>query len=118
MTKRQAKVFETPELEIFAVDAGYDRHAHFAAMARHVSTIQANFAMQCVERWAMVAGVPDGEDSAGRQILRRMTPAELTDHACATTDVLFAEFTKRGWRVELPAHEKIEDVLRDAEDSN
>ncbi len=118
MNKRETKIFETPDLEVYAQDGGFEKGQYFAAKLRHAYNHQASFAMQCVERWAMVAAESNGEDSSGRQKMRRMSPDELAEHACATAEALFAEFTRRGWRVELPSHEDIEEALRDAEDKN
>ena len=118
MNKRETKVLETPDLEVYAVDGGFERGQHFVTKFLHTYSREALFALQCVERWAMVAGESDGEDSSGRAKLRRMTPDELVDHACETASALSVEFTRRGWLVVLPSHEGIEDVLRDAEDSN
>ena len=57
---------------------------------------RATFAMQCIERWAMVAAQPDGEDSAGRAKLRRLTAIEIVNHACECTAAAFAQFEERG----------------------
>ncbi len=118
MSKRETKVLETPFAEVYAADGGFDRGSYFNSKYRHTYSRDALFAMQCVERWAMVAGEQDGEDSSGRAKLRRMTPDELVAHACKTAEALSVEFTRRGWLVALPSHEEIEDALRDAEDSN
>jgi len=58
---------------------------------------EALFAATFVERWGMTAGVPDGEDSAGRQTVRLATPEELVARAIKTTELLFGEFKTRGW---------------------
>jgi hypothetical protein len=117
MRRRSVKVTETPEVEIFA-EEDFDRGKNYRALARNSYSNRATFALKCVERWAMVAAEADGEDSAGRAKLRRMTPGELTQQACDTSAALFDEFEKRGWVIEYPSHEKIEDFLRDAEDRN
>lgn len=46
------------------------------------------FAM--VDRWGMVAGILDGEDSAGRSRLRLATPSELVDRAYDIADLMIA----------------------------
>jgi len=63
---------------------------------------RAAFAAALLERWGMVCAQPDGEDSAGRQRLRLMTPAELVERACQVTEAAFAEFRKRDWLLDLP----------------
>ncbi len=42
---------------------------------------EANLAFVFIEHWGMVAGEIDGEDSAGRQKLRLLTPEEIVDRA-------------------------------------
>ena len=56
-----------------------------------------------IERWGLVASVPDGEDSAGRQKLRLPTPDELVTRAADIAAATWAECEKRGWLIELPA---------------
>ena len=79
---------------------------------------RAQFAMLCVERWAMVAAEADGEDSAGRAKVRRMTPGEVAAHACVCTDRLFAEFAARGWIVTVPIMAELIDKMQDVENGN
>lgn len=83
-----------------------------------VYTQEARFAMACAERWGMVAGEPDGEDSAGRQKLRRMTAIEISKHACNVAQRLFGEMRERGMLVPSISYDAIEEALRDAEDRN
>jgi hypothetical protein len=63
---------------------------------------RALLAVQLVERWGMVAGAPDGEDSAGRQRLRMMSPDEMVVRATATANQLFWAFGDCGWMYEVP----------------
>lgn len=64
-------------------------------------------ALQMIERWGSVAGVPDeAEDSTGRSKLRLQTPSELVDRACAVADKAFDEFKNRGW---LPEGNEVSD---------
>ena len=83
-----------------------------------VPDLRAAFAMQCIERWAMVAGQPDGEDSAGRAKLRRLTANEVAAHACDCTEKAFAEFQNRGWLLEVPLLNALLDQIKDAENTN
>ena len=77
---------------------------------------RAKFAMQCVERWAMVAATPEGEDSAGRAMLRRLTPDELVEHAMNVSEKLCDAMSDRGWFVEIPSLEESKDFLKQVED--
>lgn len=60
-------------------------------------------ALALVERWGMVAGAPDGEDSAGRARGRLQTPIELVTRACETAAALYDELERRGWLMDVPA---------------
>ena len=58
---------------------------------------KARFAMALMEKWGMVTGEVDGEDSAGRQKARRMTPDEVATYACDLAAAAFGHFEERGW---------------------
>lgn len=79
---------------------------------------QGKFAMDCIERWALVAAEPDGEDSAGRAKLRRMTPEEVVQHACECASKAFAAFEERGWLIAVPAMADLVDAVKDYENGN
>ena len=80
--------------------------------------MRGKFAMECIARWGMVAGMPDGEDSAGRAKLRCLTPTEVATKACDCSDRAFVEFEKRGWLITIPALEEMIDAIKDADDTN
>ena len=63
---------------------------------RVAPNLKARMAKEMVERWGCVAGMPDGEDSSGRQRWRLRTPEELAQHACDAAD------RERGWLLDLP----------------
>jgi hypothetical protein len=65
--------------------------------------LAASMAWELCSRWGMAAAKPDGEDSAGRQRLAVLTPEEMTERACATSEAMLTEFEKRGWVLEIPA---------------
>ena len=59
-------------------------------------------AIRIIERWALVAALPDGEDSAGRQKLRMPTPEELVGRAFDIAEAMYAEAVKRNHIFDLP----------------
>ena len=63
-------------------------------------TCEAVLACQMMEKWGLVAATPDGEDSAGRAKLRRMTGEELAREACEAAAAAYKEFEARGWIVQ------------------
>lgn len=107
--------------DIVDVIAGrIDRYGPPTAIAhkRLMVDERAHFAMACIEKWALIAGEPDGEDSAGRTKTRRMTPVELVDHACSVTARAFAEFAQRGWSYTTPSYQQLADTVLENENHN
>lgn len=62
----------------------------------------AKVAVEMATHWGMIAGTPDGEDSAGRQKLRLLSPDELSNRACQTAQALWMRFERLGWLVAIP----------------
>jgi len=65
---------------------------------------RARTAQEFIDRWGMVAAIPDGEDSAGRQKLRLATPDELVVRAMQTVDLLYSAMDAAGWRLDIPSY--------------
>jgi len=59
-------------------------------------------AAQLLERWGMVQGMDDGEDSAGRQKLRLATPEEVVERALACAQVFWQRSRELGFVINLP----------------
>lgn len=71
--------------------------------AKQVPQPIATIAMDFIGRWGMIAAVPDGEDSSGRQQVRLQTPQELVTRAVQTAEILFDVIAARGWVLDVPA---------------
>ena len=71
---------------------------------------QAGLAASFCEKWGLVMGEPDGEDSAGRQRLRLMSVENVVERACAMASLLWEEFERRGWLLEVPIPKEPEDL--------
>jgi hypothetical protein len=96
-TPRQAKkLTENDNTQLYAVEGAYGDRGMIAHEKR-VLDQRAKIATAFAERWALVAAQPDGEDSAGRQKLRRLTAEELAEQACLTVEALYARFEQKGW---------------------
>jgi hypothetical protein len=80
-------------------------------------TPEATLAARLIERWGIVAATVDGEDTAGRQKLRRLTPTGLVDEACRTAEIAMAEFRRRGWLLRVPPPDEI-DALMSADEKS
>lgn len=67
-------------------------------------------AISLIEKWGMVAGQPEGEDSAGRSITRLQTPEELIDRAFTVAELAFARLREKGLIHQLPTIKEINDA--------
>jgi len=76
---------------------------------REYANFKARMATALIERWGLVAGIEDGEDSAGRAKFRKATVAELVQEAVATADRAVEEFRARGWMIEAPELKQSDD---------
>lgn len=57
---------------------------------------EAKAALSFIERWGLVMGIDDGEDSAGRFKIRLMTPDELVERAFAIAHIAFVTARSKG----------------------
>lgn len=64
-----------------------------------------------IERWGLVMGTPDGEDSAGRQQLKLMPPADLVERACDTAAKTMEAFRARGWVTLAPTFDAAREMI-------
>lgn len=62
----------------------------------------AHLATTLIERWGLVTGREDGEDSAGRQKLRRERPEEIVERAFDIAEEVFRVARARGHLVAMP----------------
>lgn len=85
---------------------------------RTLPNTKAKFAMAMVERLALIAAEGDGEDSAGRQKLRRLDAKEIANIACDISDSLFDEFATREWLITIPPLEEVRERAREERDRN
>ena len=72
----------------------------------------AKLAADFMLRWGCVAGVPDGEDSSGRQKGRLMTPKELVDRAVASATLMMDRLREEGLVHNSPTLEEIESIKK------
>jgi hypothetical protein len=94
-------------LHVVPVKDRYAREGGVVAHAAFQPDPRAGFAMQIIERFALIAATPDGEDSAGRQAMRLREPAEIASFASRVADAAFKEFQERGWLLAMPAYEAL-----------
>jgi hypothetical protein len=66
-------------------------------------TMRARMATALIEKWGMVAALPDGEDTSGRQKMRLMKPKEIVQHAIDVSKMAINAFEEEGWIDEFPS---------------
>ena len=79
---------------------------------------RASFALNCLEKWGLVMGSPDGEDSAGRAKGKIMPLDEVVARACDVADRAYSAFRDRGWVIALPSLQDFADAVKDKENTN
>ena len=79
---------------------------------REHPTLEAQYALNMIDRWGVVAGKPDGEDSAGRSILCVVPEDEVVSRAFNLAEKAFAEARRRGLMVEVPSWEECRELAR------
>lgn len=82
---------------------GLLRKPYIAVTQTEVLNLKARLSATLIEKWGMVAGIPDGEDSAGRSKLRLLTPQEVVDRATETADIVVDAFRTLGWVAASPS---------------
>ena len=90
-----------------------NRRVELQVQEAEAAEMEARIACSLVEKWGLVSGVPDGEDTSGRQRIRLMSPEEVVDRAIVTSDLLVKAFRERGWMHKLPTFAE-SDAFRDA----
>lgn len=76
----------------------------------------ARMATVFIEKWGMVAGMSDGEDSAGRHKVRLATPDEVVDRACEMATLAMASFAEREWLTDVPTLQEAKEILQAKDD--
>lgn len=108
-------ILDACEIEI--ADA-YERAPKMAIHAAASITQRAEYALKVLGHFALVSAREDGEDSAGRQKLATLTPAELATKAFDIADAAFNEIEARGQFIVLPTIEKRKQILDDMRAAN
>lgn len=100
-------------------DNYFDKHKNGEAEVLVWETMHlelpAKMAAMFIERWGMVSGIQDGEDSAGRAKLRLATTDEVVGRACDMAALAMQEFEKRDWLTQAPSIDEAKEMLQDRE---
>lgn len=84
---------------IISEDFGRNSAKKFTIHETEILNQEARLACALIEKWGMVTGQIDGEDTAGRALLRECSPSEVVNRACTIVNDAMVEFRKRGWVV-------------------
>jgi hypothetical protein len=68
---------------------------------------EASLAAEMIERWGMIAAMPDGEDSAGRSKLRLATPEELVGRALDCARLFMEKARANGLVTAVPGYKEL-----------
>ena len=88
--------------KIFQVRKTYDGGTRIEIVRKVVPSTEAELAIEFIARWGMVAAEPDGEDTAGRQKLKPMSPEQVVDRALRVAELACQRFEEKGWYLHLP----------------
>ena len=114
-----AKVITTPwGDEVWAVRDFRDSRPQVLTHSGTVISQEASFALRLVERWGVMPIENAGEDTAGRATARLMDERAIADRACDIAEETFAAFRRRGWEVDMPGIEEMQDALAAAGKDN
>ena len=72
--------------------------------------LEAKMAVEFAVKWGMVAAMPDGEDTAGRQKLRLATPAELVERSLNVARLMYEGVRARGLMHQAPSLQDVADA--------
>lgn len=75
----------------------FQKHDSGFALQGYKLGLRAAIALDVVKHCALVVGVVDGEDSAGRQKIALMAPLDVADRAANIAESLVDIFQSRGW---------------------
>ncbi len=87
----------------FIMGRKYDAFSQPLVYQKTVFDRRAEMAIIMLEKWGMVAGIDNGEDSAGRAKISLMPIGKLIDRAFECADAAYSEIERRGWSMEIPA---------------
>jgi hypothetical protein len=79
---------------------------------REFLTKEAAYAFELIQKWGMILGIEDGEDSSGRAKNRPATPQEVVDRAFEVTDLFFTRAREKGFVIDLPDLNEINAVVK------
>lgn len=93
------------------VDEYNIRRAQVILHDTEMPNFEGRLAINLVERWGMVAGATDEEDSQGRAKITLQPPEKVVERACATAQLLLAELRTRGWMTNVPGYDEMKGII-------
>ena len=103
----------TTEVKVFKHE--YDRKYIIMQHDTEAPCAEGRFALELIGRFGLIAGEPDGEDSAGRQKGAVMPVAEVVARACDLSRAAFDALRESGWMVKVPTIAECEELVKSKE---
>lgn len=75
---------------------------------------EAEFALQCIQKWGMVAAKDDGEDSSGRAKIKLSTPEEIVDRAFKIARLAMEHIAREDMLIHFPSAAEREAAIEEA----
>lgn len=72
----------------------YDEQISIRTHEHQIKDGRAKDILECILRWGMVAGKPDGYDKQGRQKLKLLKPEEVVDRAFHCVNLAYTRLEK------------------------
>ena len=99
----------------FQIERGYKNFPERKILELEYPEMEARIALAMLERWGMICAEIDGEDSAGRQKARLMSPEELTTRAFTCAALAMKTMRDGGLLIRLPTEEEADAILKERE---
>ena len=93
---------ENDNVSIHILPAGSWNQPRVMVHRKFMADDRAEFAMVLMKQHAMVCAQDNGEDSAGRQKVRRETAQEIVQFCSSLASMAYDEFHRRGWMIQSP----------------
>lgn len=78
-------------------------------------TVRGRAVLALLEKWGMVQGADNGEDSAGRAKIGLMPVQETVQRAVEMVNCAFKELEKREWILQAPTFSEMEEMVKERE---
>lgn len=108
------KIIDAGDKYLVRTDSLSNLSSNIAEVQKESPSLEARIMLECITKWGMVTGTPDGEDSSGRSVLTCMPTEELVSRAADIAERAVHTIRSKGWMKKQPAPE---DIYGDPDDT-